>query len=850
MANSDTSFLALSCVGFIATAPTVLAEPADPKPNANPEQQQHADDVIVTGERLRRDADPKDVAPILDTPRSIVELSAEVIQQTGSVSLQDALRTVPGITFGAAEGGNPIGDRPFIRGFDSQGSIYVDGVRDIGAQAREVFAVESVQIVRGSDSTLGGRGSAGGTINIISKLPVARTFASVSGSYGNADFKRVSGDANYRLSDMIAVRVQGLWHDQDFAERGAIHARRWGVAPSITVGIDTPTRLTASFYHLESRELPDSGIPYLYTIGNAPGTGNIYSEPAIGDVTLASGQTGRVDRSTFFGLRSRDFRDAETNQAMVRAEHDFGTLTLRNTARFNRTFHGYIFTQPDDQQGNVYGTAAANPTTGAAGLRGDQIAGGYVWRRANTRYGYTESIVDQTDLYGTFRTGPVEHSIAVGTEFAWEKARRGTYVTRGYLNATGTEVLSTGSTISPRCNTATLARFYCISLFSPNPSDPWVNYASDTSAVQAPIVRTLPNEETQQDGTTQAVYGFDSITLLPQLILNVGARYDRFKSVLKPGLAFSNTNGFSLRRVDSLFNWQAGLVLKPTASTSVYASYATSATPPNSLLGEGQEANALGTTNTAANLALIDLLKVTKTKSYEAGAKATLFGARLGAQVAVFRTDIDNARVTSDQNTVAFIGQSRIDGVEFSVSGQILPGWSVFGGYTYIDPKIRDGGFTTLTAPAITQTVGGVTRTIQAAQTVPVPSVNTGRQLPQTAKNSFTATTNVEILKGLQIGGTAIYTDRQFGGYSDNRSATQTAAGVVTVNPATKVLFRTIDDYWRFDLRASYEVARNLQVSVNAQNIANKTYFTQAYTAHYASIAPGRTVFGTVTLRY
>jgi catecholate siderophore receptor len=109
---------------------------------------------------------------------------------------------------------------------------------------------------------------------------------------------------------------------------------------------------------------------------------------------------------------------------------------------------------------------------------------------------------------------------------------------------------------------------------------------------------------------------------------------------------------------------------------------------------------------------------------------------------------------------------------------------------------------------------------------------------------------NVEIAKGLQIGGTAIYTDRQFGGYSDNRAATQTAAGVVTIVPATKTLYRTIDDYWRFDLRASYEVARFLQLSVNAQNITDKTYFSQAYSAHYASIAPGRTVLGTVTLRY
>src|SRR6185312_2845143 len=96
-------------------------------------------------------------------------------------------------------------------------------------------------------------------------------------------------------------------------------------------------------------------------------------------------------------------------------------------------------------------------------------------------YGYTESIIDQTDLSGKFRTGGIEHSFAVGGEFSWEKARRGAFV------------LATGSTISPRCNSATIARYYCASLFSPNPNDPWVNYSSDTSTVQTPVVKGAAN---------------------------------------------------------------------------------------------------------------------------------------------------------------------------------------------------------------------------------------------------------------------------------------------------------------------------------------------------------------------
>ncbi len=809
------AFLALSCVGAFATHPALAAGGPDPKP-ANDDGDSDADrgrDIIVNGHRVKDDAEPngpKDVARVVDTPKSIVVIPSRVIEETGSASLQDALRTVPGITFGAAEGGNPIGDRPFIRGFDSQGSIYVDGVRDLSAQTRETFAVDSVQIVRGSDSTLGGRGSAGGTINIISKLPREGTFGSVSASYGEADYKRITGDLNIAITPTVAFRIQGLWHDQDVAGRDAIWARRWGFAPSLTVGLGTSTRLTASYYRLESHELPDSGIPYLYTIANAPGAGTIYTEPALGRITTLDGKTGYVDRSTFYGLIDRDFRDATTDQATIRVEHDLSSsVTIRNTARWSHSTQAYIFLLPDDSQGNVYGS-------------------GYVWRRGNTRYGYSDALTDQIDLYGTADTGSVKHSFAIGAEFSWEKARRGTFVS------------ASGSTISPRCNAATIARYYCTSLFDPDPADPWVNYASDTSTVATPIVKGAANAETQNDANTQSFYGFDSITLLPQLILNLGARVDRFQSTITPPFA-AGAAAVRLGRTDTLFNWQAGLVFKPTAETSLYASYATAATPPNTLLGEGREDNALPTTATGANLAILDSLKVQRTKSYEIGAKASLFGDRLGLGLAIFQTDIANARVTGDDGLPAFLGRTRIRGVEFTVNGTILPGWTVFGGYTWLDPKILDGGFTSLAVAA---------NGAAPATTVLVPSVNNGKQVPQTARNSLTAWTTVAVTKRFSVSGGALYMDRQFGGYADNRAASQTSAGVITVTPATRTLYRMAPAYWRFDARASFAVTKNIALSVNAQNLTDKVYFSQVYTSHYASIAPGRTIFGTVEFKF
>ena len=830
MSTNTTSFLALSCVGFIATAPAHAADPA-PQRYGEPERT----DVIVEG--LRKDGGPKQVAPLIDTPRSIVVVPREVIEQTGSTTLQDALRTVPGITFGAAEGGNPIGDRPFIRGFDSQGSTFLDGVRDVGAQSREVFAVESIQVVRGSDSTLGGRGSAGGTLNITSKLPEAGTFASGAISYGSADLKRATADVNVALGDQVAVRVNGMWHDQDVAGRDALFQKRWGVAPSITIGVGGPTRLTAMYYHLHTDELPDSGFPYAYVASasvNATPTGSaglLYGNPAVGQFTTASGRSGYISPDNFYGLVNRDFRKTDVDQATLRAEHDFGGVVLRNTARYSFTNQRYIFTQPDDSQANVFGIPAGNRNVGAlpGGRFNDYAGGGRVWRRANTRFGTTESVVDQLDLSGKFNTGGIAHSFATGAEIAWQDAERNAYVVNtGVNNASG----------GLRCGTAPgTAPYNCADLFSPNPNDPWVNYVAGAAVVATPVAKAASGLGTITESRTRAVYAFDSITIAAPLILNLGARWEEFSSRVK--LPVVSDLRPEVSRKDDFVTYQVGVVLKPTANTSIYGSIATSATPPNSLVGEGQEANGLGTVAGALGQAAIDALRVERSKSYEIGAKADLFGQRLALTAAIFRTETRNARVTSDANTVTFIGERRVDGVEIGFNGRILPQWSIFGGYTSLDAEIVDGGFTAFVLPA----GGGV-----AARTVLQTSVNTGKQFPQSAKHSLSIWTGYDIGR-FNIGGGAFYTSRVFGGYADNRYVSGTGATAVVV-PATVVLARSVPSYWRFDARAGVKISDRLELAVNIQNLTDKRYFSQAYSSHYATIAPGRSGFATLTARY
>jgi len=132
--------------------------------------------VIVEGHAINEPASPKFTASLLDTPRAVTVLPATLIDDIGVVDLVDALRLIPGITFGAGEGGNPQGDRPYLRGYDAQGSVFVDGVRDVGAQSRETFDIQQIEVVKGPDSVYSGRSNGGGSINLVSKSPVADNF--------------------------------------------------------------------------------------------------------------------------------------------------------------------------------------------------------------------------------------------------------------------------------------------------------------------------------------------------------------------------------------------------------------------------------------------------------------------------------------------------------------------------------------------------------------------------------------------------------------------------------------------------------------------------------------------------
>jgi catecholate siderophore receptor len=166
----------------------------------------------------------KFTAPLLDTPRSITVIPAELIKQTNATSFAEALKTVPGITFlGGDAAANPSADRPVIRGFESRNSIFVDGMRDDGVQNRETFDIEQITVIKGPDSVYAGRGAVGGSIDIVTKTPKNENFVNGSVGVGTDSYKRITLDANHKFGDDAAVRLNVLGHDANQAGRTDIY---------------------------------------------------------------------------------------------------------------------------------------------------------------------------------------------------------------------------------------------------------------------------------------------------------------------------------------------------------------------------------------------------------------------------------------------------------------------------------------------------------------------------------------------------------------------------------------------------------------------------------------------------
>jgi catecholate siderophore receptor len=704
---------------------------------------------------VEKASSPKYTAPLVDTPRSVTVIAQQVLKDTGALNMQDALRTVPGITFGAGEGGNPQGDRPFIRGFDAQGDTYLDGVRDTGSQSREIFAVESIEVSKGPNSAIGGRGAAGGSINMVSKKAHLGNSLDGGFTWGSDQTQRYTFDGNYQFTDTAAGRLNLMSQESNVAGRDSVDYDRWGIAPSVAFGLGTDTRVNLDYYHLESNDTPDSGIAYSIPVaGSAASTKSNPDKPDDGG-----------DSSNFYGLDGRDFRKGRTDTATIAIEHDLSdALTVKNTLRHGSSMQDYILTQPDDSKGNVNN--------------------GSVWRRANTRVSNTDTTTNQTDLFGDVYIAGFKNSFATGIELSHEESKKSSYTVN-------TDTTPTNAALGPTvCSPALIgapSNYNCTSLSNPNPSDPW----------NGTISRNYAGTDTKAN--TYALYVFDTLELSEQWLVNMGLRYDHFDTQYRTYDAAGATvvnKGVPAKAKDTseFVTGQFGVVYKPAENGSIYASYATSATPPGNTLGEGQEGNSLsGTPDRSGNQVSSDMEPET-TKNYEIGTKWDLLNERLSLTADIFRTEKDNARVQVDTTSYENAGKTRVQGIELSASGKITEKWQVFAGYAYMDSEQVDGG--------------------------PLGAANDGNELPNTPKNSASLWTTYQVTPKLTVGGGAFYVDDVFGSVANTTM---------------------VDDYVRYDAMVAYKLTKNVDLQLNVQNLTDETYYDKAFSTHFANQAAGRT---------
>ncbi|WP_299003202.1 TonB-dependent siderophore receptor [uncultured Caulobacter sp.] len=754
---------ALGAAAVAGLAGLGLAQTAAAAPDANAPiaTAPAADSTEVSSVKIdaKRVADPsssKFTAPLLDTPRSVTVIPSTIIEQTAATSLQDILRTSPGITFGAGEGGQPLADRPFIRGQSSGNNVFVDGVRDTGGQTREVFNLEQVEVIKGPDSVYSGRGSGGGSINLSSKTPKADSFVGGSAAAGTDQYYRVTADGNYAFAKNAAFRLNLMATGGDTPGRDSVSFKRWGVAPSLALGIDTDTQATLTYYHLDTDQDPDYGIPLASKrTWGAAGTDS-RTRPASGILD--------VSREAYYGL-DRDWMKTKADIATVAVRHEINeNLSIRQVVRYGKTLNDYLVTNPGDG--------------GAA-----QFVAGEWWMKRGTksRWNETTTTAFVTDLTGKFELAGLKNRFNIGVELSREVNDNATYViftTAGSACPAGFTGAGTGD---------------CTRLYAPNPGDAWTGV----------INRGPLSTSKTRNGS---IYAFDTIDLTDKLLLNIGVRYDDYSTQGVNATATSANGVVTGVTYTSLpkggwdfVNYQIGLNYKPTPSSSLYVSYATSSTPPN-IAGGDQ--------NTAATPAQV-VLDPEDTTSIEAGAKWNVFNDKLALSGAVFRTERKNAQIALSATEIAQAGEVRVQGVELGVSGYVTRAWQVFGGYTYMDSELVKGPYT---------------------------SVNIGDPLANTPKNTVSLFTTYRVLPQLSLGGGVYYVSKMFGG-------NQGGAG-----GGTNKVFAP--SYTRYDAFASWKLSDKANLQLNVQNLTDERYILRTNGVHHADPAPGRQAILTLNVKY
>ena len=577
-------------------------------------------------------ASPKYTEPLRNIPQTIQVIPAKVIEDQNQLTLRDMLGNVPGITFGAAEGGNGFGDNITFRGARIDSDIFVDGIRDAAQTARvDPFNLEQLEVTKGASSVYSGAGAVSGTINMVSKTAKNDEFNKADLGVGVDGYFRTTVDSNQRINDTTALRLNAMSHQNDSPGRDEVSAERWGIAGSLAFGLGTANRATLNVLHQDNERVPDRGL--LWRRATA----------------TSQGQPVPSDREVYFGWSNTDREESTVDTITATFERDISDkVSLQNITRYTSndnysslaTINGLVCIAgvPFNSPGS---TCPAPLTPGGSTFTMTGNPG-------NVRDDATALTTNVTNLTWRFDTAGISHTLVTGLAVTREDFDR---VSKQARNPDGT-ALPAAAFVRDLNNPDTVFDL------------PFILVQTGTNGSEI---------------NNQSVYAFDTAKIGSQIEVTAGLRYERNEAVYT---AQTTTATTELESNDNLLSGRVGLVFKPTDKGSVYVAYGNSLSPSGSSV-----------TSSCSNTATSQNCNVDpeKTISYEIGTKWDVLGDKLFLAASIFRNDRTNTRVANadPQNPVQVLdGESRVQGLELSANGQITKEWSISANYAFLDSEI------------------------------------------------------------------------------------------------------------------------------------------------------------------
>ena len=647
--------------------------------------------------------------PLIDVPQSVNVVSVKQIEDQAANSIGDAIRYVPGVFSAQGEGNR---ETLVIRGNSTTGDFFVDGMRDDIQTYRDLYNIEKLEIFKGPNAMIFGRGGVGGVVNRVTKVAdwnLHRAFRLEGGSF---EHKRAQFDLGTPISDFAAVRLTGVYQDSD-SYRDGVNYNRWGFNPTGSFKIGPDTTISLGYEHFEDERVADRGVPARFGASATNFVGPL-----------------RTPRGQFFGDPTQSPTGTNTDAGSLFIEHKFSdTVSIRNRTRY---------ADYDKYYSNVF-PGAVNAAETSVSISA---------YRATTQ---RKNFINQTDFNAIFNTGSIEHTLLVGAEYGHQKSDN---------------IREEGR-------------------FAGNASS--VTVPISASNVRLPTSWTMISSSTNSNGVAEVAAGYvqDQIAISPMFDIVVGVRYEHFKTTLhdRRSLAF-RTSGSTISPeyydvTDNLWSPRAGLIFKPAENASIYASYSRTYQPRG-----GDQLTGLSLSNAS--------LAPEKFQNYEIGAKWDILPT-FNLAAAIYQLDRDNVLALSDPNNAASptvpIGRQRTKGIELSAAGSITKQLSMVGAYTYSDGTFLDN----------------VSGTVQAGNILP--------NMPTHSASLWTRFDPIEQL-GAALG--VIYQGKRYAS-TDN--------------------FVAMPGYTRLDGAVYFDIAPELSLQVNVENILGKRYYLYAHSNN--NITPG-----------